>query len=258
MRIQECSRFARSGGFKPVAGAGLMASGLADPQIGGQAASGSHSSAERFDLIHTILRDRICLLDYPPGTVLGETALATEFGVSRTPIRRVLHKLEFMGLVQIRNGIGTIVTDIDLKTFKETYALRMRLAELMGDLSPVDIQADHLARIDGLQDRVRRLRTKTDHEEFARITNDLQKLLSDLTGNGPLRETIELLYFRVARIWFSLLPQLGWEEMVEGQIAELNELRAAMEQNDIQCVGHARSRHLRTMLTRIGNFLAEP
>ena len=214
--------------------------------------------AERFDRIHAELRDRICLLDYPPGTLLSETALAKEFGVSRTPIRRVLHKLEFMGLVQIRNGIGTIVTDIDLKTFKETYALRMRLAELMGELSPVAITSDHIGRIDALLGRAHVLKEQRNPDEFAAITNDLQKILSDLTGNEPLRETIELLYYRVARIWFSFLPQLGWEDMVSGQLSELQELRSAMECNDIRGVGQARSLHLQRMLTRIGRFLAEP
>ena len=58
--------------------------------------------------------------------VSGSEAHEAKDGVSRTPIRRVLHKLEFEGLVRIKNGVGTIVTDIDLKTFKETYDLRMR------------------------------------------------------------------------------------------------------------------------------------
>ncbi len=215
-------------------------------------------SAERFERIHTELRDRICLLEYPPGALLSETEIAKEFGVSRTPIRRVLHKLEFMGLVQVVNGVGTIVTDIDLKTFKETYALRMRLAELMGELSPVEISADHIAQIDGLLARAQTLQRKRDPDEFAAITNDLQKMLSDLTGNEPLRETIDLLYFRVARIWFTFLPQLGWEDMVSGQVSELQELKSVMESDDIRGVGQARSIHLHKMLKRIGRFLAEP
>ena len=33
-----------------------------------------------------------------------------------------------------RNGVGTIVSEVDIKTFKDIYELRMRLAELMGDL----------------------------------------------------------------------------------------------------------------------------
>lgn len=213
----------------------------------------------RFDRIFNELRDRICLLAYPPGTVLSEVALAREFGISRTPIRRVFHKLEFMGLVQIKNGVGTIVTDIDLKTLKETYDLRKRLAELMGELSPVEITPDHLVRIDRLIADVRELQPKRgDYDALARIINRLQGLLSDMTGNGPLREIIELLYYRVARIWFTFLPQLGWDEAIGNQINELREIRTAMANNDIRSVGQYRSIDLQRMLTSLSRILSEP
>ncbi len=42
----------------------------------------------RFERIYTLLRERICLLDYPPGMRLREEDLAEEFDTSRTPIRR--------------------------------------------------------------------------------------------------------------------------------------------------------------------------
>ena len=44
--------------------------------------------------LHQVLRQRICLLDYAPGTRLSETDLAQEFGTSRTPLRRALARLE--------------------------------------------------------------------------------------------------------------------------------------------------------------------
>lgn len=222
-------------------------------------AQNDETGSQRFERIYAELRDRICLLVYPPGTVLSEVTLAREFGVSRTPIRRVLHRLEFMGLVQIMNGVGTIVTDIDLKTFKETYDLRMRLAELMGELSPAYITEDHLAQIDQLIARAKKLQKHRDRfEDYAMITNDLQKILSSLTGSAPLREIIELFYFRVARIWFTFLPQLGWDDIISAQLTELSEIRAAMASNDMRGVGRSRSLHLHRMLTRISRFLVEP
>ncbi|SLN58126.1 putative HTH-type transcriptional regulator YdfH [Roseovarius albus] len=217
------------------------------------------TGAERFDRIYCELRDRICLLTYPPGTVLSETKLAKEFGISRTPIRRVFHRLEFMGLVQIKNGVGTMVTDIDLKTFKQIYDLRKRLAEMMGELSPVEITSEHIETIDGLIERAQAL---ADHkgafDELARIANDLQRLLSDLTGNAPLREMIELMYYRVARIWYTFLPQFGWDKAHSGQLNELGEIRAAMVDSDIRSVGHYRSIDLQRMLTQLGRLLVEP
>jgi DNA-binding GntR family transcriptional regulator len=216
------------------------------------------ATAKRFELIHKLLRQRICLLDYPPGTVLSEVALAEEFGVSRTPIRRVLHQLEFEGLVQIRNGVGTIVTDIDLKTFKDIYGLRMRLAEMMGELSPAQITSEHLAQMDRLIARAGKLQRRQNVKAYARLANDLQETLSSITGSSPLREVIELYYFRVARIWFTFLPKLDWNEIVSAQLAELTEMRAAMVRNDVRGVGQVRSLHLHGILARISRFLVEP
>lgn len=216
------------------------------------------AGSARFDRIHSKLRRRICLLDYPPGTVLSEVTLAKEFGVSRTPIRRVLHKLEFEGLVQIKNGVGTIVTDIDLKTFKETYDLRMRLSELIGELSPVVVTPKHLKEMDKLISRAKKMKKTKDVKAYGELADDLQKTLSNLTGNTPLRETIDLYYFRVARIWFTFLPQLDWNDIVLSQVAELTEMREAMARNDMRSVGQIRSVHYHGILTRISRFLIEP
>ena len=63
--------------------------------------------------IYFELRRRICLLDYQPGSRLNERELASEFGVSRTPLRTVLQRLEYDGLILSQHGNGTEVTSID-------------------------------------------------------------------------------------------------------------------------------------------------
>jgi DNA-binding GntR family transcriptional regulator len=95
------------------------------------------SARERSERIYRILRDRICLLEYAPGSHLSEEELAQEFEISRTPVRRVLARLESEGLVQSVHGVGTIVTDVDIEELQQVYHLRMELAELIGKLSPI-------------------------------------------------------------------------------------------------------------------------
>ena len=87
--------------------------------------------------LYRTLRDRICLLDYPPGARLSEEELAAEFEISRTPLRRVLARLEAEGLIGSVHGVGTIVTDVDVEELAQVYALRMELAPLLGRLDPV-------------------------------------------------------------------------------------------------------------------------
>ena len=103
---------------------------------GGEPQDESRGAArERYERIYAILRTRICLLDYPPGQRLREEDLAEEFHVSRTPLRRVLGRLEDEGLLRSVHGVGTIVTDIDIDGLQQVYQLRVELAELV-NLSP--------------------------------------------------------------------------------------------------------------------------
>ncbi|WP_378941367.1 GntR family transcriptional regulator [Mesorhizobium sp. ANAO-SY3R2] len=60
------------------------------------------------------VRFRICSLDPQTPLMLHEGKLAQEFGVSRTPIRQVLQRLAFEGLLETRSGVGTIASPLDV------------------------------------------------------------------------------------------------------------------------------------------------
>src|SRR5205807_2995803 len=94
-------------------------------------------SRERFERLYRTLRDRICLFEYPPGGRLSEEELAEEFSISRTPVRRVLGRLEAEGLIEARHGVGHIVTPVRIEELAQIYRLRMELAVLIGRLSPI-------------------------------------------------------------------------------------------------------------------------
>ncbi|MDE2515265.1 MAG: GntR family transcriptional regulator [Rhodospirillales bacterium] len=66
-------------------------------------------------------------LTYPPGSPIFENALATKFGVSRTPMRDVLKRLSHEGLVEIRPGHGTFVTLIDVARLRQAVLIRSLL-----------------------------------------------------------------------------------------------------------------------------------
>ena len=143
---------------------------------------------ERFDRIYRTLRTRICMLDHPPLERLREEDLAAEFNVSRTPIRRVLVKLEAEGLLRSVHGVGTIVTDIEIDSLEQVYQLRVELAELIGKLSPIMPGEARMADFRALLARCDDLVRQPDPREFARTNMDFFHLLNGLTANEPLRE----------------------------------------------------------------------
>lgn len=216
------------------------------------------SQADRFERIYKAIRERICLLEYAPGTLLNEGLLADEFGVSRSPVRRVLQRLNYEGLLETRNGVGTIVTEVDIKTFKDIYDLRMRLAELMGDLSPVDPTADSIDELKDLCRRVEILRdTSRDLIAYARLCNELHALIIARIGNDALREMTDLLYYRAARTWLSYLGNLDWGEEIQILHHECSEILLAMELGDMRGVGNARRQFLYMTLARISRYLVQ-
>src|SRR5258708_17978002 len=143
-------------------------------------------SRERFDRIYKSIRDRICLLEYEPGARLAEEELAQEFGVSRTPIRSVLSRLEGEGLLQSRHGVGTFVTDVDIEALTQVFQLRMELAVLLGKLAPIARSPEDLDRVRALLTRCDALTGELDPREFARLNMDFFQEAAAMTGNHPL------------------------------------------------------------------------
>ncbi|EHK57187.1 GntR family transcriptional regulator [Allomesorhizobium alhagi] len=202
------------------------------------------SARERFERIYRILRDRICLLDYPPGSHLSEEELAQEFRISRTPVRRVLARLESEGLVQSVHGVGTLVTDVDIEELQQVYHLRLELALLIGRLSPIPRTAADLDRIRALIARCDSALLNPDQRAFLRLNMDFFYELTAMTGNQPLREISERLYFQVARVVLKLMPQLGLVEEFIAFRREMMEVLAAAEIGDWESIGHIRRAHI--------------
>lgn len=201
------------------------------------------SARDRFDSLHAELRDRICLLDYPPGARLSEAELAQEFGTSRTPLRRVLARLEAEGLVQSVHGVGTFVTDVDLKNLTQTYTLRIALTELVGQLEPVAPDQDLLDDLKDLAKQAALLTQKPDARQFAKLNMTFFIKRLQLTANVPLQEVCERLYLHTARIWL----QSSFASKIDLQHEARIFAREAEDVIEALCIGDA---HAAAMIQR--------
>jgi DNA-binding GntR family transcriptional regulator len=211
----------------------------------------------RFEALYAALRDRIVMLDYPPGADLKESTLATEFGVSRTPIRRALQALEVDGLVATKPGIGTFVTSFDLTSLKESYALRMRLSELVGEFPPSYPVSSLSAEASELLDRAKDLLDNYDFGTLLQINNNLETLGGKCTGNLELRSMLERLYYRTIRIYYDMVKngRLSWDDEVQITIDEVSDTLKAVRANDGRGVGFVRRNNMWLAINRISNFL---
>jgi DNA-binding GntR family transcriptional regulator len=216
---------------------------------------GQSKSTFRYKAIYHEIRDRICLLQYPPGMMLSENQLAGEFGVSRTPIRRVLQRLEFEGLVVSKQGVGTLVTIVDLQYLKEVYALRLRLSQLAGELSPLRPTGEKIGALEGLLKQVEKMQAQNDPPELARLYNAFQDEMTQLIGNRPLREISERLFHQTARVWLQILPELDWEDEVHYICEEISAVVTALRAGDMKSAARIRRDHMARLLARTSGYL---
>lgn len=211
------------------------------------------NARDRHDAMHREIRERICLLFYPPGIRLSEAALAEEFGTSRTPIRRVLARLEDEGLVHSQHGVGTFVNDSDIEALEQAYRLRLELTELAGSLDPVAPDDAFLQRLDHLIERGAQIIQTGTPIEFTRFDMDVFQTLLELTANVPLRQTLERLYYQTKRIWLksAIEARLDLEEEFKIFHHELESIRLALKSNDLQAVAHIQRAHISMSFNRL-------
>jgi DNA-binding GntR family transcriptional regulator len=79
------------------------------------------------NIAYEYVRKRIVSGEYPPGRALMTKDLASDIGISRTPVRDALRQLETDGLVIIRPRLGASVKMMDLKEYRDLCGLRLAL-----------------------------------------------------------------------------------------------------------------------------------
>jgi DNA-binding GntR family transcriptional regulator len=209
-----------------------------------------------FQSLYNGIRTRIYTLEYPPGEALREEELAKEFGGSRTPIRQVLQTLENEGLVTSQPGIGSIVTTVDLRALKEVYAFRIKLAEIVGELSNPRITDDNIKALECLLEETNKMRAQYDPKGLALIYLHFHEEMMRLITNRPLRKVYDQLFHQTARVWLQILPDLVWEEEVEEVYEEIRDVLKAVRAHDMPAMALVRRNHMALILIRMNRYLS--
>ncbi|WP_095204434.1 GntR family transcriptional regulator [Mesorhizobium carmichaelinearum] len=206
--------------------------------------------------IYEALRTRIALLEYSPGTRLSENTLAAEFGVSRTPLRKVLQRLEFEHLLVRSQGSYTTVTEVDVKMLSQIYEVRMVLAENLYRFIDLPIHEWTITCLERLAEETKQLQSTHDIHLLGRIHRDVEEALAGAISNVRAREITENLYFEIGRIWLSCVPKLDWNEEVELLSSEVRELITALQRGDLRGFGFRRRNQAAMALDRISKVIS--
>ncbi|HOX31485.1 MAG TPA: GntR family transcriptional regulator [Spirochaetales bacterium] len=140
------------------------------------------------DQIFETLKAAILSNEYKPGDILQIDKLAREFGVSATPIRETLLRLEGAGLLKLIPNKGALVNEIEPKDIVDLWEMRKILECYAGRLSAALIPDQE---IDALIARVRALTGGGfDKEAYTRVDDDIHRILYAYLDNRYFREAI--------------------------------------------------------------------
>jgi len=204
--------------------------------------------------IYNTLRDRIIYLDYPPGHMLKEQELAKEFGVSRTPLRTVLFRLEWEHLVKILPRTGILVMELELNTITNVFQARLELEAVIGSMAAERFTKLHFKKLDELILECENLFDNKDPKTLATLDMNNKQLFYDAAGNPFLTEMSDRLYSLTFRLWYFNLLKMhneDWNTEVLSIKEDLLSLSELLKKGDAKVVGEDRKEHLLKHLKRI-------
>lgn len=205
--------------------------------------------------IHADLREQIILLDLPPGSRLREEELAEHFGVSRTPIRQVLDRLEFEGLVEQGEGRGARVSSLDPKQLRDIWAMRLRIAGMVGDFIRLPSGPDTFDKLTNIRGRLAELKDTRDIRMLGALYNRYHEAMLAVIGNAALVRIYDLLYVQTARVWMQFLPEMDIDQEIDVMAEEVGETMAALAEGSVGEVAAVRADHMRRLLDRFNQHV---
>ncbi len=208
--------------------------------------------------IHEFLREQILLLDLPAGSRLREEKLAEHFGVSRTPIRQVLDRLEFEGLVKQVPGAGASVSHLDTKALRDVWAVRLKVAEIVADFVRLPAKPEIIERLNAIRAELSVVAKSRDIRALGALYNRYHQVMLDVMSNEALAQIHDLLYVQTARVWMQFMPEMDFNVEIRVMREEIDQTLKALKGNSGAALARVRVEHMERLLSRfntIVNFL---
>ncbi|CAG0971429.1 HTH-type transcriptional repressor RspR [Burkholderiales bacterium] len=152
-----------------------------------------------------------------PGQTLSENEIAARLGVSRTPVREAIIRLESEGLLSVRPQVGTVVAPIDVEEVADGQFLReaieCRSARLAaGRVRPADVR-DLKAN---LRDQGRAV-ARHDQARFLALDDRMHRHIVAMAGRPNVWRAVEDVKAQLDRVRVLSLEDPSWLAMILAQ-----------------------------------------
>jgi DNA-binding GntR family transcriptional regulator len=187
------------------------------------------------DLVAALLRELVITGELAAGEQLRQRDLAQRFGVSQTPVREAMRRLESEGLLICDTHRGFTVVPPDDGRIEENFQIRAALESLGASLAARKIDADGLARLRDLNDKMRAL--ADDDPAYAELNREFHFTVYEYAHSPLLLSLMRLL-------WASLHPGPRVSRTHAESARQHDEILAALTDGDATAAAARTYQHI--------------
>jgi len=133
--------------------------------------------------VYRVLKTEIVKGFLKPGTKLFEDKIATQMGVSRTPVREAIQKLAIGGFIKIAPNQTLIVTEVSLIDMKEVLLIRGTLEGLATRIAAKKITRQEIDELEKIVTQMGLHVTKKDLLSYCKVDDEFHNLILNVCGN---------------------------------------------------------------------------
>ena len=142
------------------------------------------------EIVYEELKRQIMIGEIPPGTRMMEVELADNMGVSRTPIREAIRKLEKEGLVSIEPRRGAYASEISIKDMLDVLEVREFLEGMATGLAAKRITQEEVEAIKHATEAYKKAVESGNTDEIIKEDEIFHKMIVNCSGNKTLIQMV--------------------------------------------------------------------
>ena len=200
------------------------------------------------DVIFETLRKAIISGDIKPGERLMEVALAEQMGVSRTPVREAIRRLEAEGLVTMVPRKGTHVSELSAKDIIDVLEVRGALDKLATALAAKRMKPQQIRSLENIHKQFIACVEKENIDGAIRKDIEFHDAIYAASGNSRLIGVLSSLREHIYRFRVIYLREMNIAEYVE---QEHHQILDAIREGNEKLAAELSEKHIRNQMVSI-------
>lgn len=206
------------------------------------------------DVVFNTLRRAILRGELLPGQRLMEIQLADKMGVSRTPVREAIRKLELEGLVVMVPRKGAEVAHISGQNLRDVLEVRRALEELAGELACARMTEEQYKKLEQANKTFISVLENDDITIIAEADEAFHSVIYQATGNERLVQMVSNLKEQMYRYRIEHIKDRAQRNiLVEGHC----EIMKALDARDVEAVKKATREHINLQESSVMKMIKE-